>query len=206
MISVSYLSSFEIGKDLKKLNETDVDFIHVDVMDGKYVPAKTISFKEVKNIYKYTSKRLDVHLMVENPINYIKDYALLNAEYITVHIEDNNNILDCIKLIKSYGIKVGLSLKPNTLVSALTPYLEYIDLVLLMAVEPGKSGQTFMESTYPKINELKELIKNYKYIKISVDGGINKEVSDKLTDVDIKVSGSYIINSNNFQEKITSLR
>ncbi|MEG1350941.1 MAG: ribulose-phosphate 3-epimerase [Bacilli bacterium] len=206
MISVSYLSSFEIGKDLKKLNETDVDFIHVDVMDGKYVPAKTISFKEVKNIYKYTSKRLDVHLMVENPINYIKDYALLNAEYITVHIEDNNNILDCIKLIKSYGIKVGLSLKPNTLVSALTPYLEYIDLVLLMAVEPGKSGQTFMESTYLKINELKELIKNYKYIKISVDGGINKEVSDKLTDVDIKVSGSYIINSNNFQEKITSLR
>ncbi|MEG1900604.1 MAG: ribulose-phosphate 3-epimerase [Bacilli bacterium] len=206
MISVSYLSSFEIGKDLKKLNETDVDFIHVDVMDGKYVPAKTISFKEVKNIYKYTSKRLDVHLMVENPINYIKDYALLNAEYITIHIEDNNNILDCIKLIKSYGIKVGLSLKPNTLVSALTPYLEYIDLVLLMAVEPGKSGQTFMESTYPKINELKELIKNYKYIKISVDGGINKEVSDKLTDVDIKVSGSYIINSNNFQEKITSLR
>lgn len=206
-ISASFLSSKNIPVDLVKLNETDVDFIHVDVMDGKFVKNKTMPFSEMKNIYKYTSKRLEVHLMVENPSKYIPLYAELNTECIMFHVEVEEDILKDLELIKSFSIKCGLVINPDTKVNELIPYLPYLDQVLVMSVYPGKGGQEFIPSTYEKIKELKELIKSYNLnILIDVDGGICDSILDKVEDADILTAGNYIISSDNYQEKITSLR
>ena len=207
LVSTSFLSSNNIPRDLKKLNETDTDYIHVDVMDGKFVPNKTMPFSEMKNIYKYTSKRLDVHLMVNDPTKYIIDYATLNTEYITIHEEIDVDIIEMLKLIKSYGIKCGLAIKPDTLVSDLVPYLPLLDLVLVMSVEPGAGGQKFIMESEDKIKEVKTLIDTYNLsTKISVDGGINSETKDYCSLCDILVSGSYIVNSLDFSKQIDSLR
>ncbi len=207
LVSTSFLSSNNIPRDLKKLNETDTDYIHVDVMDGKFVPNKTMPFSEMKNIYKYTSKRLDVHLMVNDPMKYINDYATLNTEYITIHEEIDVDIIEMLKLIKSYGIKCGLAIKPDTLVSDLVPYLPLLDLVLVMSVEPGAGGQKFIMESEDKIKEVKTLIDTYNLsTKISVDGGINSETKNYCSLCDILVSGSYIVNSLDFSKQIDSLR
>ena len=206
-ISASFLNSKNITGDLVKLNETDVDFIHVDVMDGKFVKNKTMPFSEMKNIYKYTDKRLIVHLIVENPSKYIPLYAELNTECILFHIESSEDIVKNLELIKSFSIKCGLVINPETKVNELVPYLPYLDEVLVMSVIPGEGGQKFIPSTSDKLKELKELIKSYNLnILIDVDGGVCDDVLDKVVDADILTSGSYIINSDNYQEKITSLR
>ena len=209
MISASFLTSKDIPKTLMELNNTDVDFIHVDVMDGKYVENKSLPFKEMRHIYKFTDKRLDVHLMVSKPSKYIIDYACLNTEYITIHLDTIEDTLSNLKLIKSYGIKAGVALNPNDEVSLLIPYLPYIDLILIMGVIPGKGGQKFINSTIDKLKELKVLKKEYKEFnfRVSVDGGINDIVAKKINNfVDIIVSGNYITNSTDFQKQINSLR
>ena len=206
-ISASFLSSKNIPMDLTKLNDTDVDFIHVDIMDGKFVKNKTMPFSEMKNIYKYTSKRLEVHLMVENPSKYIPLYAELNTECIMFHIESSEDIIKNLELIKSFSIKCGLALNPDTKVKELIPYLPYLDQILVMSVYPGEGGQEFISESENKIKEIRELIKSYDLnILIDVDGGINNTVLDKVEGVDIITAGNYIISSNNYQEKITSLR
>ena len=206
-ISASFLSSKNIPEDLTKLNNTDVDYIHVDIIDGKFVPNKTMPFREMKHIYEYTSKRLDVHLMVEDPSKYIPLYAELNTEYITIHVEIEEDILKDLELIKSYSIKCGLAISPDTKVNELIPYLPYLDYILVMSVYPGKGGQQFIENTENKLKEVRALLDSYN-IKavISVDGGIDNTTKDKCKEADILVSGSYIIKSDNFQEKISSLR
>lgn len=209
MISASFLTSKDIPLTLTKLNDTDVDFIHVDVMDGKYVETKSLPFKEMRHIYKFTDKRLDVHLMVEEPSKYISDYASLNTEYISIHLDTIEDTLTNLKLIKSYGIKAGIVLNPTDEVSSLIPYLPYIDLILVMGVIPGKGGQKFIDKTINKLKELKVLKKEYKdfSFKISVDGGVNDVVSKKISKLtDIIVSGSYITNSQDYQKQINSLR
>lgn len=209
MISASFLSSDNIPLTLTKLNETDVDYIHVDVMDGKYVSNKTLPFREIKHIYKFTNKRLDVHLMVNNPSKYIKDYASLNTEYISIHLDSLEDVLSNLKLIKSYGINCGIALNPLDEVSTIIPYLPYLDLILVMGVTPGAGGQKFINKTISKLQELQVLKKEYPMFnfKISIDGGINETVSKKIKSlVDITVSGSYITNSDDYQAKITSLR
>lgn len=206
-VSASFLSCSDPKNDLIKLNETDVDYIHVDVMDGKFVSNKTMPFSELKNIYKYTSKRLDVHLMVENPIKYIPLYAGLNTEYITIHVEVEDDVVAALKAIKNYSIKSGLAIKPNTKISELIPYLPYIDLILVMSVEPGAGGQAFIEESEERINEIRDLIKSYNLdIVLNVDGGVNDKTVSKCHNCDIVTSGSYIVKSDNFQEKISSLR
>ena len=206
-VSASFLSSKNIPEDLTKLNNTDVDYIHVDIMDGKFVPNKTMPFREMRHIYEYTSKRLDVHLMVEDPSKYIPLYAELNTEYITIHVEIDEDILKDLELIKSYSIKCGLAISPDTKVNELIPYLPYLDYVLVLSVYPGKGGQEFILETEEKIKEVKALLNSYN-IKavVSVDGGINDITKDKCKEADILVAGSYIIKSDNFQEKISSLR
>lgn len=205
-VSVSYLSSKNIIEDLRKLTVTDTDYIHVDVMDGKFVKNKTLSFSELKEIHRYTNKRLDVHLMVKKPWKYIDDYATLNTEYITVHVE-TKNVSKTLELIDNYGIKKGLSIKPDTPLKELDPYLDNIDLILVMSVEPGKGGQEFIDNTIDRIKELKKKLKEHKSkVLISVDGGINEEVAKKLKDVDILASGSFVINSEDYQEAINKLR
>lgn len=205
-VSVSYLSSKNIIEDLRKLTVTDTDYIHVDVMDGKFVKNRTLSFSELKEIHRYTNKRLDVHLMVKKPWKYIDDYATLNTEYITIHVE-TKNVSKTLDLIESYGIKKGLSIKPETPLDELDPYLDKVDLILVMSVEPGKGGQEFIDNTIDRIKELKKKLKEHKSnALISVDGGINEEVAKKLKNVDVLASGSYVINSADYQEAINKLR
>ncbi len=206
LISTSFLSSLNPSKDLKKLNDTDTDFIHVDVMDGIFVNGRTMPFKEMRKIYKYTSKRLDVHLMVEEPAKLIKKYASLNVEYITIHVE-SENVEDNLRLIKNYAIKSGIAINPETKVSELVPYLPLVDMILVMSVEPGKGGQAFLPKTKSKIKEIKKLLKEYKSKAIiSVDGGINNETKVNCEDATILVAGTYIISDTDFQERINKLR
>jgi len=206
-ISASFLSSKNIPEDLMKLNATDADFIHIDVMDGKFVKNKTMPFSEMKNIYKYTNKRLEVHLMVSDPSKYIPLYAELNTECIMFHVEVEEDILKDLELIKSFSIKCGLAINPDTKIGELIPYLPYLDRILIMSVFPGEGGQEFILESENRIKEVKELINSYNLnILIDVDGGINNNVLDKVRDADILTAGSYIINSNDYQEKITSLR
>lgn len=206
-ISASFLKSKDIPKDLTKLNETDVDFIHVDIADGKFVSNKTMPFREMRHIYEYTSKRLDVHLMVENPSAYIPLYAELNTEYISFHVEVSEDIEKNLQLIKEYSIKCGLAISPNTKVSELIPYLPYLDLILVMSVEPGYGGQEFIEETENKLAEVKALLDSYNIkAEICVDGGVNNKNIKRCSNATMVVAGSYITNSDNFQEKISSLR
>lgn len=206
-VSASFLSSKNIPMDLQKLDQTDVDYIHVDIMDGKFVPNKTMPFSEMRNIYKYTSKRLEVHLMVEDPEKYIPLYAELNTEYIIIHVELEKDIEKCLNLIRKYSIKAGLSIKPNTPVSALVPYLPFLDTVLVMSVEPGAGGQEFIPESQEKIHEVKALLKEYGISAVvNVDGGVTSETVSKCRECDIVTSGSYIVKSDDFQEKISSLR
>ena len=206
-ISASFLSSKNIPIDLIKLNETDADLIHVDVMDGKFVKNKTMPFSEMKNIYKYTNKRVEVHLMVDEPSKYIPLYAELNTECIMFHVESSEDIIKNLELIKSFSIKCGLAISPDTKINELIPYLPYLDQILVMSVYPGEGGQKFMPQAEYRIKEIKELIKSYNLnILIDVDGGICDTVLDKVVDADILTAGSYVINSSDYQEKITSLR
>lgn len=206
-VSASFLSSKNIPEDLTKLNLTDVDYIHVDIMDGKFVSGKTMPFKEMRHIYKFTSKRLDVHLMVEDPSNYIPLYAELNTEFICFHLEVDEDIDKNLKLIKDYSIKCGLAIKPETKVSELIPYLPYLDYILIMSVEPGKGGQEFIPEVEAKLEEVKALIKSYNLnIVVNVDGGVNDKTRKMCDYSDIVTSGSYIVLSDNFQDKIDSLR
>jgi len=208
-VSTSILSiKNNLIDNIKKVNETDTDFIHYDVMDGKFVPDIAFSFDSIGTINKYVTKPLDVHLMVSNPKDYINFYKSLNPEYITIHYE----IDDCqqyIDIIKENNIKVGISIKPNTKVEVLYDILDKIDLVLIMSVEPGKGGQQFIDNSLIKIQKLRKYINdNNLNTLIEVDGGINDITSKKCIDsgVDILVSGSYITNSENYQEQINKLR
>lgn len=210
LVSASFLSSKDIPKFLTKLNDTDINYIHVDVMDGVYVKNKTMPFREMRHISDYTSKRLDVHLMVKNPLKYIPDYASLNTEYITIHKDIEDDLLTCLKEIKSYYIKTGIAIKEEDEIKDIIPYLPYIDLILIMSVTPGAGGQSFQDEAVSKMKEAqilkKEYSKDFSFI-VSVDGGINADTIAKVNNyVDMVVSGSYLSNSTNLQETIDTLR
>lgn len=195
-VSVSILSSSIKAQDIvKKLDNSVADYIHLDIMDGKFVENKTWTFGEVKKIISYSKLPLDVHLMVNNPEKYIEDYAMLNTSYLTFHYEAVKDVSSMIEMVKNYGLRVGISICPDTSAEVLFPYLKDIDQVLVMSVVPGKSGQSFIDSSVEKIKIIKEEIVNngYKTI-VSVDGGINDETSllCKEAGVDMLVSASYI--------------
>jgi ribulose-phosphate 3-epimerase len=207
-VSVSILSSKIKASDIvKKLDETECDYIHVDIMDGKFVENKTWTFGEIKDIVKYSKKKLDVHLMVEKPTKYIDDYALLNTDRIAFHYEAVKDVNEMIEYVKNYGLKVGLAINPDTPPEVVFPYLKDLDEVLVMSVYPGKSGQSFISSSPNKIKELSEEI-NGQGLKtiISVDGGINDEtgVLCKEAGVNRLVSASYL--HKNLQENINILK
>lgn len=207
-ISASFLSCKKILPAIENLNLTDVDYIHVDFIDGKFIVGKKIPFHRLKQISKISSKRLDVHLMTNKLKKYIKKFASLNCEYITFHIEVEKNIEKYINMIGSYGIKCGLAINPDTDIEKLKPYLSMVDMVLVMSVVPGYGGQKFIPQTVEKVKELKKyLVENDLKVIINIDGGINNETNKEIKKyVDMIVSGSYITNSDNFQEKIDSLR
>ncbi len=207
-VSVSILSSSIKATDIvKKIDNTSCDFIHLDIMDGKFVENKTWTYSEVKKIVSYSNKKLDVHLMVEKPEKYIEDYALLNTDRITFHIEAVKDVEEMIDLISNYGLKVGIAINPDTKVEEVFPYLSKIDQVLVMGVYPGKSGQSFIEETKDRIKTIKdEIIKNNLKTELSVDGGINLETAQECVNagVDILVSATYI--HSNPKENIDTLK
>lgn len=203
-VSVSILNSNDIKKDLELLNNTSCDYLHIDVMDNKFVTNQNDPYDNLKYYENLYNKRLDVHLMCEKTIPYINKYINLNTEYITIHVELKEDIEKIIKYIKEYGIKVGLAIKPSTDVRFIEPFLDDINLVLLMSVEPGYGGQKFINTTNLKIKELKELIKD-KNILISVDGGIDNITKSMVEEADILVSGSYILKGN-YEERIETLK
>ncbi len=196
IISVSILSSEIKAEDIvKKLDNTKADFIHVDIMDGKFVDNKSWTFGEMKKISSYSHLPLDVHLMVEKPKKYIDDYALLNTSTITFHYEAVKDIEELIEYTKNYGLKVGIAINPDTDVKVLFPYLKEIDEVIIMSVYPGRSGQSFIENSVNKIKELREEIdKVGSKTIINVDGGINNETGllCKEAGAHMLVSASYI--------------
>ena len=195
-VSVSILSSKIKASDIvKRLDETDCDYIHVDIMDGKFVENKTWTFGEIKDIVKHSKKKLDVHLMVKNPTKYIDDYALLNTDRIIFHYEAVNNIEEMIEYVKNYGLRVGIAINPDTDSEVVFPYLNKIDEVLVMSVYPGKSGQSFIEKSVDRIKTIKdEIIKEGLKTEVSVDGGINDETAQECAQagVDILVSATYL--------------
>ena len=206
-IAVSYLGVKNPVKFIKEIDKTDVDFIHVDVMDGKYVKMKVNAFSDVKEIDHLTKKRLDVHFMVSKPLKYIDDFASLNVSYMSFHLDTKNKIEDIIERTKLYGIKVGLVLNPDDSIEEVFPYLDKIDLVLIMTVKPGLPGQTLIEEVIPKIFALKKEIKlRGLNVLVSADGGINQDNNYLLNGCDILVCGSAISKSDNYQDAITELR
>jgi len=207
-ISASFLSIKEdLKNNIKKLDNTNIDYLHLDIMDNIFVPNITWSFNEINELLENTNKPKDVHLMVKDVIKYIDDYSKLNPEFITFHLEAVDNVLEVINYIKSKNIKVGISIKPNNNVENLKEYLPLVDLVLIMSVEPGFGGQTFIENSLNKIEELYNIRENnnYNYL-IEVDGGINSDNIKKLNKCDIAVVGSYITNKSDYNEAINSLK
>ncbi|MCR5112953.1 MAG: ribulose-phosphate 3-epimerase [Acholeplasmatales bacterium] len=185
----------------------DVDYIHMDIMDGEFVPNISFGPAVVKSLRPVTDKPFDTHLMLLHPQNYIKQFAEAGSQYITFHVEADCDVMETINLIKSFGVKPGISIKPGTPVSAIEKYLPYLDLVLVMSVEPGFGGQKFMPSAIDKAKELKELREknNYNYL-ISVDGGINDKTLPAIAEyLDLAVSGSYVCNADNKKERLEIL-
>ena len=208
-VSVSILGLDDRKKAISLLNNTNCDYIHIDVMDGSFVPNKQFTTEEINNLGIISKKKFDVHLMVDNPRKYIENLDISNIEYIIVHSEIAKDINELLDLIKSYNIKCGLSIKPNTDISILTPYLNKLDLILVMSVEPGFSGQEFISNSLDKVSKLKQIIKNNNLdIVMAIDGGINGSNASlvKKSGIDMVVSGSYVTNSLDYQDKINDLR
>ena len=204
-LSVSILNSKDKINMIKTLNNTKISYIHIDVMDGLFVSQKSLPSDEIIKISPFSSKSLDIHLMVENPMCYIERIKeLQNIDNITIHLEINKDIKNILNKIKEYGFKGSLAIKPNTDINLLVPYLDIIDRILIMTVEPGLGGQPFLENSPNRIKEIKKLIKD-KNIELEVDGGINNQTINKVKDVDISVVGSYITTSDNPVQRINDL-
>ena len=200
-ISPSILSAdfSKLGEEIINLEKAGADYIHIDVMDGHFVPNITIGPEVIKRLRPITKLVFDVHLMIAPVDNFIKDFAEAGADIITFHPEATKNLSNTIGLIKSFGKKVGVSLKPESPISLIESYLEQLDLILIMSVNPGFGGQKFMPEVLDKMKKLKEIVDHKKLeIDIEIDGGINFENSQKVKNcgANILVSGSTVFKEN----------
>ncbi|MDD4520028.1 MAG: ribulose-phosphate 3-epimerase [Alphaproteobacteria bacterium] len=196
-----------LGQEIKKLEKAGADLIHLDVMDGHFVPNLTVGAPVIRSLRKATSLPFDVHLMMTNPEDFLSAFKYAGADRLTIHVELEKDIHDLLFQIRKKGMKAGISLRPTTPIETVFPYLEEVDLVLLMSVEPGFGGQVFIPKTTQRIKELKTQRKNLPFL-IEVDGGINPETAlfCKNAGADILVSGNYIFNTPSYLEAIESLK
>ncbi len=210
-ISPSILSAdfSKLGEEIKKAEKAGADLIHVDVMDGHFVPNITIGPPVVKAIKKVTSLPLDVHLMIEDPDKYIEAFAKAGADIITVHAEASTHLHRSIQYIKDNKVKAGVSLNPATPLDVLDFILSEVDMVLVMSVNPGFGGQEFIPQSLGKIKMLKDMIEKKKYkVEIEVDGGINVDNAGDVAKAgaDILVMGNAFFNSENYVEVVKAVR
>lgn len=209
-VSASILSAdlLNLESEVKKLEKSGVEMLHFDVMDGVFVNNITFGLPVLKQIADKTELVLDVHLMITNPLKYIKEFADAGADIITFHIESESDVMETVKAVKNTGVRTAVAVKPDTSAESVFPYMEYLDMVLVMTVEPGFGGQKFMDMS-EKIRKIREYAdKNGYEIDIEVDGGINAETADivKKAGANILVSGSYLFKSADMADTVRKLK
>ena len=209
LVAPSLLSSdfSRLGEEIRAVEKAGADWIHIDVMDGHFVPNLTLGPPVIKKLRSVTSLPFDVHLMVSHPENFIQPFVQAGADYLTVHIEAVSNPLETLQHIKSLNVKAGISLRPATSVEALRPFLKSVDLVLVMTVEPGKGGQSFITKQADKVRLLREMVNSLSSPPlIAVDGGITDQTAKQVALADVLVSGSYIFQNPDYGVAISQLK
>ena len=197
-----------LQRDIEMINESEADWFHIDIMDGVFVPNISFGMPVLRDIKKHAKKTLDVHLMIVNPDQYIETFASLGADILTVHYEACTHMHRTIQAIKATGMKAGIALNPHSSVNQLKDVIKDIDLVCLMSVNPGFGGQSFIENTFEKVKELKELIHSSESsCQIEIDGGVTNKNAKKLVQAggNILVAGSYVFKSSDPTETISKL-
>jgi len=198
-----------LQRDVEMVNHSEADWFHLDIMDGVFVPNISYGMPIVKTIAKHATKTLDAHLMIIDPDRYIKTFADLGMDYLTVHFEACNHLHRTIQAIKNKGMKAGVALNPHTNVMQLEDTIQDIDLALVMSVNPGFGGQSFIDNTYSKVEKLKEMIlRKNSSAMIEVDGGVTDKNAKKLVEAgaDVLVAGSYVFKSPNPDSTIKDLK